>query len=237
MSGSRSEVSLESAPGTIIAAMATRQRRATRGALRARYLLRTLGEELRHARLEAGLSQSDVGRTVGVSGTHVGRLERGEVQGASVDIIARLCAVLGMRLGVGTYPEASPLRDEGSARLLARFQRDLPTTIRLRTEVSLRAAGELRAWDAELAADPGTCKLEAETALHDLQSQVRKITRKQADDDVDVVILLVAETKRNRRVLGEFRELLRERFPLDTREVMACLKSGRLPPRSGIVIR
>jgi hypothetical protein len=73
--------------------------------------------------------------------------------------------------------------------------------------------------------------------LYDFQAQVRRIMLKMGDDGVEVVILLVADTHRNRRVLREFRELIRVQFPLDTREVLAALRAGRVPERSGIVIR
>jgi hypothetical protein len=154
-----------------------------------------------------------------------------------VALFARLFAVLGMRLSARPYPEGTGLRDEGSARLLARFQRDLPAVITLRTEVKVDRPGDLRAWDGELEAAHSSCKLEAEMALYDFQAQVRRIMAKMAGDAIEVVILLIADTHRNRRVLREFRELLRVSFPLDTRAVMARLRAGRLPERSGIVIR
>ena len=64
----------------------------------------------------------------------------------------------------------------------------------------------------------------------------RRIALKMTDDDVDRVILLVADTRRNRRVLREFRELLRERYPLETREILTALQEGRLPSKSGIAV-
>jgi hypothetical protein len=145
-------------------------------------------------------------------------------------------AVVGMKLSAKPYPDGDPLRDAGSARLLRRLQVQLHPAVAMRTEVGLQIAGDLRAWDAELKAAGATCKLEAETALYDLQAQVRRIMLKKADDGVGVVILLVADTHRNRRVLREFRELIREQFPLDTRAVMAVLRAGRLPDSSGIVV-
>jgi transcriptional regulator with XRE-family HTH domain len=216
--------------------MSTRHRRVDRGAQRARQLLRSLGDELRTARIQAGLSQAALGDAVGVRGAHIGRLERAEVAGAAVALYARLFAVLGMRLSARPYPEGVGLRDEGAARLLRRFQKRLHPTIPMRTEVRLKLDGDQRAWDAELGRADATCKLEAETALYDFQAQTRRIMLKKADDGVEVVILLVADTHRNRRVLREFRELIRAEFPLDTREVLRALRAGRLPERSGIVI-
>jgi hypothetical protein len=58
-----------------------------------------------------------------------------------------------------------------------------------------------------------------------------------ADDHVDRVSLLVANTRRNRQVLREFDELISARFPLGTRAIMRRLKAGYLPDRSGIVLR
>jgi transcriptional regulator with XRE-family HTH domain len=196
-----------------------------------------LAEELRNARQAAGLSQEMVGRAVGVSGAHVARLECAAVPGASVVLFARLFAVLGMRLSARPYPEGPPVRDAAHARLLARFRAELPPSTSFRTEVPLGRGSDLRAWDAEIEDVDGSCKLEAETVLADLQATERRIALKMADDSVECVILLVADTHRNRRVLREFREMLRARFPLDTRQVLRELRAGRLPDQSGVVLR
>ena len=82
-------------------------------------------------------------------------------------LTSNIFAVLGMRLSARPYPEGPPLRDAGHARLLSRFAACLPSTVRMRTEVPLRAHGDLRAWDAEVAVADGTCKVEAETVLYD----------------------------------------------------------------------
>ena len=158
-------------------------------------------------------------------------------------------AVLGMRLSVKAYPEGPPIRDAAHARLIARFRAELPPGVTLRTEVPLlagwpiRAAArsraavrlraepprlgqDLRAWDGQLETADATCKLEAETVLYDLQAQERRVALKMADDGVIVVILLVADTRRNRQVLAEFGELIAARFPLDTRAVMTVPAGG-----------
>lgn len=217
--------------------MPPKHRRADRGSHQGRFLLRTLADELRNARQNAGVSQESVGRAVGVTGVHVGRIEQAEVAGASVALFARLFAVLGMRLSVRAYPEGPPIRDVAHARLLARLKAELPATVTLRTEVPLRLDRDQRAWDGEIETPRGTCKLEAETVLHDLQATERRIALKMADDHVERVILLVSDTRRNRGVLAEFRELVAARFPLDTRPVLRSLRAGELPERSGIVLR
>jgi transcriptional regulator with XRE-family HTH domain len=217
--------------------MATRDRRRDRGARRAAATLRTLADELRAARLGSGLTLREVAASSGISRAQLARLERGDAPGASLRSLSIAFAVLGMRLNARPYPEGLPLRDEAQASLLARFRSELPPGISMRTEVPLHGDRDLRAWDAELATADATCKLEAESALYDLQAQERRIALKMADDDAGVVILLVADTHRNRRVLREFRDLIAVRFPLDTRAVMAALRAGRLPERSGLVLR
>jgi hypothetical protein len=141
-----------------------------------------------------------------------------------------------MRLSARPYPEGVPLRDAAHARLIARFRADLSPSVTVRTEVPLRLDRDPRAWDGELETADDTCKLEAETVLQDLQAQVRRIMLKKADDNVDVVILLVSDTKRNREVLREFHDLVMAHFPIGTRAVMVALRAGRLPDRSGIVV-
>jgi transcriptional regulator with XRE-family HTH domain len=199
-------------------------------------MLADLARELRIARVSAGLSQDGLGRAAGVSGRHVGRLERMDVPQASIVLFARLFAVLGMRLRARPYPDGSSIRDAAHARLLLRLRRELPEEIRMRTEVPLRNERDLRAWDAELTVGGDACMLEAETVLYDLQATGRRIALKMADEGVEWVILLIADTPRNRRTLREFRPLITERFPLDTRAVMRDLRDGRLPKQGGVVI-
>ena len=199
-------------------------------------MTRRLAEEIRTARLSAGLSQQALAHAAGLSASQVRRIEQDRVPGVSVRTLALLFAVLGMRLSARPYPDGPPLRDAAHARLLSRFQARLPSPVRMRTEVPLWIDGDRRAWDAELATLDDTCKLEAETVLHDLQATDRKVALKMADSGTDRVILLVADTRRNRHVLAEFRPLLRSRYPLETRALMQHLRAGRLPPLSGVAV-
>lgn len=217
--------------------MATRYRRRDRGVRHSNETLRKLAQEICIARASAGLSLRDVAAATGVSRAHLARLETGRAPAASLRTLSVVFAVLGMRLSARPYPEGPPVRDAAHARLLTRFKADLPPTVTLRTEVPLRHVQDLRAWDGELESADGTCKLEAETVLYDIQAQERRIALKMADDHVDRVILLVADTHRNRRVLREFRGLIAARFPLDTRVVMRHLRAGGLPQDSGVVLR
>jgi len=111
----------------------------------------------------------------------------------------------------------------------------LHPSLRWSTEVPLPIEGDLRAWDAMIRGTDWRLPVEAETALDDIQATERRLTLKRRDGEADHVILLVADTRRNRRALaaapGAFAEL-----PLRTREILADLARGTHPGGSGIVI-
>ncbi|MEX1295210.1 MAG: helix-turn-helix transcriptional regulator [Candidatus Limnocylindrales bacterium] len=216
--------------------MPSRYRRIDEGHQHADRTLRRLGEEVRIARLTAGWSLRELARRSGYSRTHLNRIERGTASGVSLRSLEVVFATLGMELSSRPFPQGPPIRDAAHARLLSRFRARLAPNIKLRTEVPLRGDRERRAWDGELIAGRDTCKLEAETVLYDVQAQDRRIARKMSTDEVGRVVLLLADTRRNRRVLREFHPLISERYPLTTREIMAELAAGRLPPESGRVI-
>jgi hypothetical protein len=65
---------------------------------------------------------------------------------------------------------------------------------------------------------------------------VRRCALKMRDGGIRIVILLVADTIANRRMLALHREDLRTNFPLDTREVLLKLAAGKPPAASGIVV-
>jgi transcriptional regulator with XRE-family HTH domain len=216
--------------------MAPRERPRDRGTRLAARSLAVLGEELRRARIASGLSQKAVADAAGIAHTTVGRIERHRLAGVSIDVLSRACAVVGMDLVIRAYPAGDPLRDAAQVTLLERLRRRLPGAIRWRDEVPLPISGDLRAWDAVIGPSNAETAIEAETRLHDLQAMERRINRKQRDGSMDRVIVLIAETRANRAALDLGRESLRGAFPLDTREVLTALGSGRQPIANGIVV-
>jgi transcriptional regulator with XRE-family HTH domain len=197
--------------------------------------MRELGSELREARLAAGLSQRHVAGVAGLNQSRVSRTERAERVPARVDELAAHCAALGLRLSLKVYPEGPPVRDIAQLRLLERLRTRLHGSFSWHSEAPVGGPGDLRAWDVCLGGS-GTIGVDAETRLHDLQALQRRCETKWRDSAVDRIVLLVASTRHNRRVLAEHREALRSTFPADTTEVMAALRAGRLPSSNGIVI-
>lgn len=184
----------------------------------------------------AGLSQARVGAALGCSHMTISRLEAGGSSGAPFDLYARLFAVLGGRLSVKVYPDGDALRDAPQLRRLDLLRGRLHPSLVMRTEVTLGLAGDRRAWDAEIRCVGERILVECETVLDDLQALERKIALKMQDGKVDRVILLVADTHRNRRILREHGHVLQARFPMSGRAALHALAEGRLPNLSAIIV-
>jgi transcriptional regulator with XRE-family HTH domain len=216
--------------------MGARERRADRGRRIGREIRARLGTDLRTARLMAAASQDAVADVAEVPRSTYGQLERIGTPGGAIDQYAQAAAALGLRLWFGLYPDGEPVRDAPQLRLEERFRHRLHPSLRIRTEVLMGLPNDMRAWDMSVTGADWSIRVEAESRLYDVQAQTRRIELKRHDSGVAIVILLVADTATNRRVLREHRGLLREQFPLDTRAVMAALGEGRCPSGSGIVI-
>jgi len=123
------------------------------------------GEELRTARLAAGLSQRAVGAIVGLSHSAIGRLERGELQRVTLDRIAVMAVALGLDLRMGLFPSGSPVRDAAHLALIERLRQRVARTLRWRTEVPVPLPGDLRSADVIIDGPLVDAIVEAETRL------------------------------------------------------------------------
>lgn len=194
-----------------------------------------LGSEIRLARRLAGISQDALGSAVGLSGSEVGRIERGEAPWLTVRHAARLLRAVGLDLWVKTFPVGPPIRDAGHLRLLSDFEKRLPPSIEGHREWPIPNDGDRRAIDLLLVGLPRRIGVEAETGLTDLQALERDINRKKRDAGLERMILLVRDSRRNREVLRAA-DALRRAFPGRTRSVLSALRRGHDPGTDGIVI-
>jgi hypothetical protein len=216
--------------------MPARNEPALHGRRVAQRLRTAFGAELLAGRLDAAISQRTAGEAADMSHTQFGRIERGQLPKLTFDQAARAAAAVGLRIALKTYPDGDPARDAGHLGLAERFRRRLPPGTTWRTEVPLPIPGDRRAWDGVAILLGRTAGCELEMRLGDVQALERRVTLKERDGDVDVVILVIAETKHNRRMLDLHRDELRGLLPLDSRQVLASFGQGRLPDRSGIVL-
>ncbi len=215
--------------------MPTRDRPIDESARRADWLRRLIGGEIRDARRMAGISQDRLGAAVGLSGSEIGRIERGEAPWLTISTSVLVLRAIGLDLWLKTFPFGSPLRDRAHTALIERFLARLPARVRAHREWPIPIDGDHRALDLLLTGLPKRTGIEAETRLHDEQALIRKLHDKQRDADLERMFLLVLKSKRNSAALRHAPGLPRE-FPLRTRAVMAALASGRDPGANGIIM-
>ena len=183
-----------------------------------------------------GLSQRQLGASAGISHTEVGRIEHAASPRVPFETLAVVGAVLGLNVSMRAYPDGEPVRDAAQLALLARLRALLPANLSWRTEVPLQIPGDLRAWDAVIVGSGWRVPVDAESRLRDVQACTRKVALKRRDDRSEVVILLVADTRHNRRVLRLAAPDLAAEFPVSGASALASLVEGKPPAASGIVL-
>lgn len=195
-----------------------------------------IGEVFLEQRLAAGLSQAHVAAVCGISRVRYGRIERGRSP-ATVREIDLISAVLGLDASIRFYPGGSVVRDAPQAGRLSRFLEHVRAPLRNRVEVALppRAGGyEQRAWDAMLFGGGERTAVELEMRVRDVQAMRRRHDLKRRDDPTEHFLLLVADTRHNRRVVAEFAALFDDLPRLRPSLAFRALESGQHPP-SGLL--
>jgi transcriptional regulator with XRE-family HTH domain len=210
-----------------------------RGTRRGLQAVRRLAEEYREQRWSLGLSQDSVAGAAHTSRSRISRIEGGKIHGLSILEASRIATVLGLDLSARVFPGGSPLRDSAHAERLRRVLDHARAPLSYRTEVPLAATTgqpEQRAWDAMIRGTGLRTAVELEMRLRDGQAAERRINLKRRDDPTDRFLLLVADTRTNRRVLAEhpdlFLELERVRLPV----VIRALEAGEHPPTGLVMI-
>ena len=219
--------------------MAAIERAVVRGTRRGERAYRELADEFRQGRLAAGWSQERVAALIGVSRSHYVEIEAGRTTALSIVQASRIAAVLGLDLLVRAYPGSGPLRDAAhSARLESVLRRAMPP-LRVRREVPLPSTperSEQRAWDAIVIGRGERTVIELEMRISDAQAVERRLTLKRRDDPPDHFILLVAETKSNRRLLAANATLFADLPRGRPRAVLAALEAGEHPASCLVVL-
>jgi len=199
--------------------------------------LRTdVGKELRLGRHNAAATMQQVADRIGWSKSKISRIERGLSRRVSLGDVTAFGAVVGLRPYLKLFPVGPALRDIGQVELLAalnvRMHRRWATT----HEVPMPTPGDLRAAD-QVSTIPG-CRVmvEAYPRLSDYQAQTRSARTKQQELGADLLILLLEDTRTNRRALAAAGLEPRRSFPIPQRAMLAALATGRGPGGDGIVL-
>lgn len=223
------------------ASMPTKERAADRGTRIGRRDLAVIGADFRNARVAAGLTLEAVGRAVALSEWQVGRIERARHEAVAVVQLAKIGAVVGLDVRIRAYPGPDAIRDAAQIALLSRFRLRLHPDLTFRTEVPLPIERDLRAWDGVVGelrtsnAGSSTLPTEAETRIHDVQAQFRRIELKARDSGMEDVVVVIADTPANRAAIKAAAAILSDRFPISPRRAMAALGRGDHPGGSTLV--
>lgn len=194
-----------------------------------------IGEELRRARITSGTSQTAVGVAAKVSRSTEARYEAGDFEAATIVGAAELLACVGLGLSVSTYPLGDPPRDRRNALLVGTLIEHVAPPLVWRTEVPLPNAGDARGWDVTLTGRRRRTGVEFERVLRDVQATSRRIALKRRDGGVDYLLVVIEDTRANRRVLRDWPTFLPELPRLPTEQVLAALEAGT-HPGDGIVL-
>lgn len=217
--------------------MSTRDRRLDRAIAHGRAVSELGRREITAARRALGLSRRELGAAVGVSTGQIARFERGEDDDLGLGRLTRLAAGVGLEVSLRLYPDGDAVRDAGHLRLESRTRARVASTIRWRTEVPVRGSTDLRAWDAVVDGTGCVDAFEFETRVGDVQALERRLHRKLRDDaSIRHLFLVLADTRHGRAMLSQYRERLRDTFPLDTRETLAAFAAGRCPGANGLIV-
>lgn len=204
--------------------------------LAARRRTADLARDLREARLASGLRQVDIARTLGLSASQIGRVERGEQRRVPVEDVAAYAAAAGLRLSISLYPAGGRLRDAPQLRMIGEYRRLIAAGGWItRMESPVGSPGDLRAFDLLLSRGPVSVAHEFVSRMRDVQAQIRPLLLKQRDSGAGRLVLVIAATHANRRAVAEAGPVLRESFALGTKAVLTALCAGRDPGGNGLV--
>ena len=234
--GNRLHISARQEDALILCSMAGHEKRDERARRAARDALVRAGQEVRQARLNHDVSQTEAGRAIGMSASAWSRLERGAAPNLPLVDLARAHAAVGLDLFFRTYPGGRAVRDQAHLGLLDRLRVRLGEDARWRTEVALPNPGDRRAWDALILVSSVRVGVEAETRARDAQDLQRRLSLKRRDGGVDHVVLLLADTRHNRGFLRVAGEGLRADFPVAGGLALERLAVAEDPLGSAIIL-
>lgn len=203
--------------------------RRRRGLDRSRQQAARLGRALRLQRTAEGLNRTDAARRAGIARSTWERIESGEPSVTLGNMVAATDAV-GLDLVIQTYPgRPTSLRDSGQltiAQELASIAHDT-----WRATLEQRAGEHGEAIDLVLRRRDEVLAIEIERWAVDWQAQYRRASLKRdwlaARTDRPVrLVLVLADTRRNRAALSPFAGLIGQTLPAGSAAVTRAIRDG-----------
>lgn len=208
-----------------------------------RDLRRALGTQIRQLRLDAGVTQTAVGRASGVDRSHLSRLEAG-IANPSLEALIAVGAALGSDLSVRFYPGSGPrLHDRFQAPIVEALIRLLDRAFIARPEVAIN--GRIRGVIDLVIRDPGhgivvACEVQSE--LRRLEETLRRAGEKadalfeRSPGDRGARLLVLRSTRDTRALANQFQATLEAAYPAPTTDVVGALRDSARPwPGSGVL--
>ena len=207
--------------------------------VRTERLLQRLGTDARTARVAEGMSQAAVARLARVSQASVARLESGNPE-ISVAIVASVFSALGMDLSLRAFPGPGVrLRDSGQLALTSVLRAAAHDSWVLTLEAPV-GDQHGQAADMLLLGRGFGLHIEVETALVDLQAQLRKGQLKR--DGLErrhgtklAFVIALGESKRNRDTVRAVAPVVKAALPASAREVLNSLRAGTPLAQDGLL--
>jgi transcriptional regulator with XRE-family HTH domain len=213
--------------------------------------LHRFGRAIRAVRMQRGMRQADLASRSGISRTVVGRIERGERAGLTVEALDRVADALGGDVDLRFRwrgEEVDRLLDASHARLVdvvVRRLRALGWDVAV--EVTFSSYGERGSIDV-MAFHPvrrALLVVEVKSVTPDMQAMLAGIDRKgrlapalarQRGWDADVVarVLVIWDTRTNRRRLESHAASVAALLPVGSREVQRWVRDPGPPAVSGV---
>lgn len=209
---------------------------------------RSLAEDLRRLRIDAGLTQSELARAAGVHPSQISRAEDA-VTRPSIETYSKLAVALGADLSARFYPNTGPvIRDRHQAAILEALLGQLSPSWRPYPEVGVRHPA--RGWiDVVLHSDHARCVVatEIQSDLRRLEQQLRWFAAKSeslpswegwahlGEITTRSALLIVRSTRSTRNVGAEFRQQLAAAYPAHPADAVVSLKAGRPWPGSALI--
>lgn len=209
-----------------------------------------MGEDIRHLRLDAGLTLTDLGAVVGVHRSHLARIEGGQAA-PSLEVLSAIGVALGADLGVRYFAGAGPrLVDRFQALMVETLVRSLHPrwTVRLEVPVTHPARGVV---DAALTDQVSSLAIasELQSELRRLEQQVRwnnekadglaaRLAEEAAPAPGPAVsrLLVIRSTTSNREIASRYAATLAAAYPARSGDVIRALTTATAPwPGAGIV--
>jgi transcriptional regulator with XRE-family HTH domain len=195
-----------------------------------------VGRELRLNRLMGGMTQRQVADALRVSTSEISRRELGRVRTFNLIQIARHAAAVGLKPSVGLWPTVRRPLDRPQLELLGRLRERIGSAWGWTFEAPIPIPGDLRAGDAVIESPQCRCLVEAITRFVDYQAQLRSANLKKRDLGVTRLVMLVSNTRANRNAIHAVGPIVRESFPIGTRQALRVMAEGRDPGGDALVL-